>query len=458
MRGIETIVALATPIGKGALALIRLSGEHVRKITDNCSTLKSKKNIVEVPTHTIHYGTINEHDGKIIDSVLFFIMDGPRSFTGENSIEITCHNNPFIIKKIIEKFIEQGAKKALPGEFTERAVLNKKIDILQAEAINDLLSAQSELETQLALGQVEGTLSAAINQIDDQISTIAAWCQASFEFLDEERDFRINILNQVITVNESVNALLEQHSFYNLIKEGIKIGIVGNTNVGKSSLLNKIIKQQKAIVTDIPGTTRDIVEGIVHQDGMYWTFIDTAGIRMTKDIIEQAGIAKSHQIAEKADIILLVFTEEEAKTTANKELYGSILKKYANKIIMLKNKIDTESKITKKEDFLNHEYLEISAKFGHGIDLVLSAIKEKKNYLLGNQKISYLINLRHVEALNYTHEKLKEIKTLLEKEETLYEIALAKLHEIQEKLTLMSGKTIQEKSFDKVFRSFCVGK
>lgn len=458
MRGTETIIALATPVGKGALALIRLSGEDVRKITDDCSILKSKKTIIEVPTHTIHYGTINENDGKIIDSVLFFIMDGPRSFTGENSIEITCHNNPFIINRIIEKFIEYGARKALPGEFTERAVLNKKIDILQAEAINDLLSAQSELETQLALGQVEGTLSATINQIDDQISTITAWCQASFEFLDEERDFRKNILEKVIIVDNSINVLLEQHSFHTLIKEGLKIGIVGNTNVGKSSLLNKIINQQKAIVTDIPGTTRDIVEGSVHQEGMYWTFIDTAGIRMTKDVIEQAGIVKSHQIAEKADVLLVIFTDAEEKDAAKKELYQSILEKYNNKIILLKNKIDTKSKSNKKEIFLNHEFLEISAKFGYGIDLVLNEIKKKKDNLLGSQKITYLINIRHVETLSYAHERLKEIKALLEKENTLYEIVLAKLYEIQEKLTLMSGKTIEEKSFDKVFRSFCVGK
>lgn len=454
----QTIVALATPLGKGAIALIRLSGNNTRSIVEKCCLLKSGKTIEEAKTHTIHYGTIQENNKKTIDSVLFFIMDGPRSFTGENSIEITCHNNPFIIHAIIQKLIECGARSALPGEFTERAVLNKKIDILQAEAINDLLCAQSELETQLALGQLEGTLSAEIHTIDNQISTIAAWCQASFEFLDEERDFSKVILQQLGDTQARIDQLLEQHNFYTLIKEGLKIGIVGNTNVGKSSLLNAILKEQKAIVTDIPGTTRDIVEGVIHKDGMYWTFFDTAGIRMTADLIEQTGIKKSYQVAEQADILLVVFTDQELKNNDTDETYKSLLEKYNKKIILIKNKVDNET-IEKTEDtFLGYNFFEISARQQRGINIVLEKIQNRKEELLEGKNINYLINLRHVDALKFASHRITELKDILTRKNPLYEIILIKLYEIQGKLTLLSGKTIEEKSFDQVFRSFCVGK
>ena len=455
----DVIVAQATPHGKGAIALIRLSGKEVRHILDKCAQLKSKQKIAEVKTHTIHYGTIYDKDENIIDNVLFLVTDGPRSFTGENAIEITSHNNPFIINKIIERTIECGARRALPGEYSERAVLNKKIDLLQAEAIHDLLSAQSELQTQLALGQLEGTLSAEIQKIDDELCALAAWSQASFEFLDEERDFQSVILEKAESIKKSVESLLNQHNFSTLIKEGLKIGIIGSTNVGKSSLLNVILNQKKAIVTDIPGTTRDVVEGTLYKDNIYWTFLDTAGIRKTADLIEQTGIQKSHEIAEKADILLVVFTFKEEEDQEIKKTYHDIIMRHLGKIIFIRNKIDLSHQSNISENFFSQfSSLAVSTHTLEGIEEIIAAIQKKKEELFNTHNISFLLNTRHVSALTETKEKLEYIVKLLRTNSPLYEIILMLIHETQKTLTLMSGKTVEEKSFDKVFRSFCVGK
>lgn len=459
----QVIIAQASPSGIGAIALIRVSGINVRQIVTSAAVLKSKKLLTEVYTHSIHYGEILSEEGKLIDQVLFFVMDSPRSFTGEDSIEITCHNNPFIIQHIINRIIACGARLALPGEFSERAVKNKKIDIFQAEAINELLHAQNELMTQTALCQLEGSLSAAIKEIDELLCTVTAWCQASFEFLEEERDFHDTIIFQITGIEKKIKIILAQNNFYTIFKEGIKIAIIGSVNVGKSSLLNALLGVKRAIVTQIPGTTRDTVEGFLYKNNMYWTFIDTAGIRLTDDIIEEEGIKKSYIAADHAEIVLLVYTKDMFIDKNIFHLYRELYKKYKDKIIIVENKIDIISNNSVMDIDWNEEIQEslqvkISTQTMQGMSLLIDSLEKMIEQKFNIQGLSYIVNMRHVENLKAVLVKLDEVRNLLQKTTQYYEIIMTYLIEAQEIISLLSGKTIEERSFDKVFRSFCVGK
>jgi tRNA modification GTPase len=449
----EIIVAQATAHGPAALAIIRLSGDNIRLLLDQSIILRSKKKLVTVETHTLHYGFFYNKNNELIDQVIFAVMDAPRSFTGEHTIEITCHNNQFIIQAIIHRCIELGARLAKPGEFSERAVFNKKIDLLQAEAINELLHAQNELTTKLALSQVEGSLSAEINTIDNQLCTISAWCQASFEFLDEERDFRNTILEKISITTKKIDSLIHMYSYHKFLKEGVRIAIIGSVNTGKSSLFNRLVGYQRAIVSNTPGTTRDTIESTISHNNYHITFIDTAGIRITDDSIEQEGIRKSYQEASLADLILLVYTENIITEPDINFFYQNILKQYQAKTIIIKNKIDEKNTTS----FFDSELLTSTTK-DKNIKSILAKIEEyiEKKYTQNN--ISYIINMRHFENLNQIKSALHNIENMLRTDNPFYEIILYHLLDTQKIINNLSGKSIEERSLDKVFREFCVGK
>lgn len=449
----DVIVAQATPQGSGALAIVRLSGRHVREIVSDLVILKSKKNITEVLTHTVHYGEFFSPDRTLIDQVVIMVMDAPRSFTGENTIEITCHNNQYIIKKIIQSCTQKGCRLAFRGEFTERAVLHKKIDIFQAEAINDLIHAQSEIATDISLKQVIGSLSSEIEKIDYALIEIAAWCQASFEFLEEERDFREQILEKVFSVKKTVTELLSSHSFYRIFKEGIRISIVGSVNVGKSSLFNALLGYKRAIVNHVPGTTRDTIEAHITFGEFNATLIDTAGIRLTNDEIEKEGIEKSYYELKVADVILLVYSEETIKNNLLSQWYYDIYDQYKNKIICVMNKADNHI----LNEFFSEELL-TSAHTGLGICQLKETIGKyiEKKYATGS--LSYVVNSRQAASLTLIYEKLEMIVNQLSLPNIFYEIILHYLNDLQEIISNLSLKSIEERSFDKVFREFCIGK
>ncbi len=453
MKNNNIIVAQATANGVAPLAIVRLSGSDIRILLNSVVVFKSKKKLIDIASHNVCYGYINDCRGNIIDQIMLVAMDSPRSFTGEDTIEITCHNNQFIINKIIATCIALGARMADRGEFSQRAVANKKIDIFQAEAINELLHAQNELITEIALAQVEGSLSSQIQYLDNELCIISAWCQASFEFLDEERDFRLIILEKLENVILKIEHLLRMHSTVKFLKEGVRVAIIGSVNVGKSSLFNALLGYKRAIVSNTAGTTRDTIEAGLFNLKYTITLIDTAGIRLTNDEIENEGIEKSYYEAELADILLLVYEDEVLENKDVFHFYNCIKEKYDSKIIFIKNKIDRQSK---EVSFFGE--LLISTKENIGINNVLNKIYENIENKLENRDVSYIINVRHVENLKGIKEVLFNVKDLLYFESPYYEIVLYNLLEAQKIISNLSGKSIEERSLDKVFKEFCVGK
>jgi tRNA modification GTPase len=450
----DTIVAQCTPSGAGALALIRLSGSKALFIASNAAQLSSKKLLSEAPTHTIHHGWIVDDNHKI-DEVLFFVMHAPRTFTGENTVEISCHNNPFIIENIINRLIVLGARPAQPGEFSRQAVENGKLDILQAEAIKELIHAQSQESLKLSMQQIIGSFSQHIQALEKPMIQAISLCEASFEFLEEEMDFSDQMAELLTAIEQETNRLATLFDQQKQIREGIRIALIGSVNAGKSSLFNALIGKQRAIVTNIAGTTRDVIESSFYNDSLYWTIIDTAGLRQTDDSIEQQGIERSYQEAQTADIILLVIDSSRAMTQQEKTIYQTIIAQYPNKIILIKNKSDLSSASSSLDS--NMPILTISAQTGNGMDRLKETIQEKVTSLFSENSSSFLLNKRHNTLLNSFLIELKEARHILT---TNKEYELISLH-LQKAISLLSeltGKSITEKAMDAIFRDFCIGK
>ena len=294
---LDTIVALCTPRGSGSLALIRLSGNNAVAIADACTRLSSGNTLQESQSHTIHHGHIVDGETKV-DEVLFFLMRSPRTFTGQDTIEISCHNNPFIIEKIMTCAIIHGARHAQAGEFSKRAFLNGKIDLIQAEALNELIHAPTERALQTSLAQLKGSLSHYLSTLETDLVTLIGLVESSFEFLEEEqRDLSINQLIQakLHALYAKIKELKNNFNQQKHIKQGIRITLIGTVNAGKSTLFNALLNQERAIVADLEGTTRDSIEATLYKKGNFWLLIDTAGLRNTDDQIEQQGIQRSMQ-------------------------------------------------------------------------------------------------------------------------------------------------------------------
>ena len=459
----DIIVALATPIGAGAIALIRISGKNIRVFLSNNCRLYSSKKLEEVETHSINYGQFLSFDKKnVIDDVIFLVMDSPKTFTGEDVVEITCHNNIFIIQNIIEICCKLGARPAGKGEFTRRAFENKKIDIIQAEAINDLINSQSEAAARASLSQLRGSLSNEIFKIDEKISTIGAFCQASFEFVDEEINLKADMVLKIKNVINDILLILEKKEISDIVRSGIRISIIGSVNAGKSSLFNSLINKNRAIVTNIPGTTRDSIEYGFYRNGLYITFIDTAGIRQTEDVIEKEGIKKTYLEAEFSDILVFLFEEENFKNNDFMSVAIEIINKFSEKIIFALNKIDLIVDNFKflevNNQFKNENFIKISIKENKGIDLIFQEIDKKINIKTKNANLPYLINIRQFQILSYIKDQLTNILSLLAISEPYYEIIFQKICDIQANLNEVSGKSISERSINMVFKEFCVGK
>ncbi len=448
----QTIVALCTPHGAGALGLIRLSGLHAFEIADNFSKTANKKRLIDHATHTISYGWIIDAQGVHIDQVLFFIMHGPKTFTGQNVIEITCHNNPFLIEKIIDRAIACGARLAHRGEFTQRAVQLGKIDLLQAEALNDLIHAQTAESLKYSLAQLEGSLSSWVADIENSVLEILAFCEGSFEFLDEEMEFSGEIAEKAKALIHKIETFIQTFPKQQYIKEGIKIALIGSVNAGKSSLFNALLEKNRAIVTPIPGTTRDSIEAGIFRDGQFFTLIDTAGIRETDDMIEQEGIDRSFAQAAHADIILLVIDSSASWSEQTQESYEKILKNYASKIIVVENKTDLQ-----KNNF-KFSGISVCTQQPETIKNLFVAIQEKTKKLKDADNITCLLNKRQHDLLVTFLSNLQSIVPMVDKRKVDYELVAHQLREALQHLSEMTGRGISEKAFDKVFDTFCVGK
>jgi len=453
----ETIIALCTPRGNGALALLRISGPTAFVIADSISCLASKKKIQEVASHTVHFGSILDHEHTIIDQVMLIIMHGPKTFTGEDVVEITCHNNPFIIDALIQRALEAGARLAQEGEFSKRAFMNNKIDLIQAESINELIHASTQMALKQSLSQVTGSLSSWLTALEKEVVTMSALSEASFEFIDEEMAFGNQIQERLTTVLEKIKTIKKTFNQQQHIRQGVRIALIGSVNAGKSSLFNALLNKNRSIVTAIAGTTRDVVEAGVYKNSSYWTLLDTAGLRQTDDYVEQEGITRSYQEAQQADCIILIFDGSRALTNQEKTIYDDLFNNYKHKMLIVHTKSDLPC--------FQHEMmdatipsLKVSVHNKESVSQLEQLLEQKIQQDFFNKIESpFLLNQRHYTLLLSLEKDLEAVQNLLV-EPIAYELVSYHLKEAVEKVSEMSGKTITEQSMDAIFREFCVGK
>jgi tRNA modification GTPase len=453
----ETIIAHCTPRGQGALALLRISGQQALVVVDSFAQLATAKKLVSVSTHTIHYGTVIDTNKQVLDKVLFFVMHAPHTFTGEHTIEITCHNNPFIIASIIEQAITQGARLAYPGEFTRRAVLHDKIDLMQAEAIDELIHANTQLTLKKALAQLEGSLSHWVTTIEQELITCLAFSDSSFEFIEEENmEFGTQIKERLQKTLHTLTQLKKNFDQQQQIRQGIRIALLGTVNAGKSSLFNALIGKDRSIVTNIPGTTRDVIEAGLYKYGNYWTLIDTAGLRKTDDKIEQEGIKRSFKEAQNADIILLLCDRSQEWSVQETTVYHELLDAYGKKIILITSKDDLPQQAQHAISW--KEILPFSVKKPEQLSCIEQNIQHKIEKLFEQAESPFLLTQRQYTLLLALEKNLVHIVSMLTTHPISYELVSFHLNDSLKYFAELTGKSVSEAAIDAVFRNFCVGK
>jgi len=446
----DTIVAIATPSGTGAISIIRISGPDSIEVVN--SVFDGKKSLQEAASHTIHYGKIADIFKKPIDDVLVSIFRTPNSYTGEDSVEISTHGSPLISKKIIETLVEKGLRLAEPGEFTKRAYLNNKIDLTQAEAVLDVINSRTEASLLGARNQLDGMLSGKINELRKMLLDTASFVELELDFTEEDIKLIENteIISRIKSIVDEIDKLLSTYSFGKVLKDGVNVALVGKPNVGKSSLLNYILKESRAIVSPIPGTTRDVIREEVSIDGILFRLYDTAGIRSSRNEIEKEGVVRSKNALKDADIVVLI---EDVFQNGSDQLLDEIssLTK-AERVLKVVNKIDLQMNSLKSADVF------ISALTGEGIDSLFSKLKEK---VFGNsvytEKSAIISNLRHYQCLKRSRESL--IKALKGSEENLSgEYIASDIRNATIAMSEIIGEVTSEDVLNNIFSKFCIGK
>ena len=448
----DTIAAISTALGVGAISIIRVSGNDAIKIANSIT----KRKILEtVDSHTITYDHIMEDD-KVIDEVLISVMKAPRTFTCEDVVEINAHGGITTTNKILKVLLKNGCRLAEPGEFTKRAFLNGRIDLTQAEGIMDLINSKTEKARNLAINQLDGKVSNLIKDLRNDIIQILANIEVNIdypEYEDIEELTNEKVKPMLNDLEKKMKKILNESENGKLVREGIKTSIIGKPNVGKSSLLNRLLNEEKAIVTDIEGTTRDIVEGTISIDGILLNMIDTAGIRETNDLVESIGVKKSMELIDKSDLVLYVLNNNDVITENEKE----ILEKLKNKnYIVVVNKCDLESNLVLPEDIIN--VVKISALEDKGIDDLKDKIKEIYNLEnIETEDLTYLTNARSISLLEKAYDCLKEINNGLELNMPIDMVEID-IKEMWSILGEIIGETYQDELIDQLFSQFCLGK
>ncbi len=459
----DSIIALATPSGIGAISVIRISGEDAIDILSNFFVSKSGKLLENQKTHTIHLGSII-NNSQIIDEVLVSVFKTPRSYTGENVVEISCHGSSFIQQEIIQLFLKNGCRMADNGEFTMRAFLNGKMDLSQAEAVADVIASNSAASHQMAIQQMRGGITNELKELRAQLLDFAALIELELDFSGEDVEFadRTKFKELVRTITTVLKRLIESFSFGNAMKNGIPVVIIGEPNVGKSTLLNTLLKEEKAIVSDIAGTTRDAIEDELIIDGVAFRFIDTAGIRETNDLIENIGIKKAYEKAENAQLI--IFLIDSSKFSSSKEVFLSEITTIKNRfpkkrVLVIANKIDTVSTAEKNDITAEiDDILLLSAKDNIGIETLLIHLTSLVNTGALSNNETIVTNSRHFEALNNALTAILSVKKGIEMEISTDLFSI----DIRECLRHM-GNITGEYDVDKdilghIFSNFCIGK
>ncbi len=459
---IDTIVALATPLGEGAIHIVRLSGKDADKIVDFCFRPNNTHRWQEAKTFTLHLGWFYFKGNIKIDQVLVSKMIAPYSYTGENVYEINCHGGLLIARRIIEACIQQGARLAEAGEFSKRAFLNGKMDLIQAEAVIDLITSRTELSAELALQQLGGGLSSRINDLRQEILDILSYIEAKIDFPEDEIDeIAYQELSRMIIIAR-YNALdiHKGSKSGKVIREGLSTVIAGRPNVGKSSLLNALVKEERAIVTDIPGTTRDELHEHIKIGEILLHLIDTAGVRESHDLVEKMGIERTWRALSKADIILLLIDAIELNIHSLFEEETSILKEYSEKTIVLINKSDTFSdySLDLLSEYENIVVIPFSVKEGIGFAKLEQEINRR--VFEGEATISaqpLLSNIRQIQAVE------KAIHYLLKAQEGIsknipFDIVSIDIRAALEEISFITGHQVQEDLLNNIFSRFCIGK
>ena len=449
----DTIVAISTKLGVGAISIIRVSGKDSISLVNE---IFKGKDLSEVPSHTINYGFIN--NGKEdIDEVLITVMKSPKTFTREDIVEINCHGGIATTLSIFELLIEKGARKAEPGEFTKRAFLNGRIDLTEAEAVMDLIDSKTENSRKLAVASLEGSLKKYINSFRDKLKHVLANIEVNIdypEYYDIEEVTKKELKEVITELEKDLQNLVTKSEERQIIKNGIKTIIIGRPNVGKSSILNRFLKEDKAIVTDIEGTTRDIVEGSIIFDGIELSLIDTAGIRDTDNLAEKIGVEKSLSLIDNANLIIVVLNSSEKLNENDKFILDKVKDK--NPIIVL-NKNDLPSKIDKDKLDFKH-IVTTNTNTIDGIDPLKKEIKSMfKLSEIEEDDYTYLANERQLTLAKQALKSLSDAKVSLESDEPV-DIIEIDLKEVFDILGSITGESYSDELLDELFANFCVGK
>jgi tRNA modification GTPase len=458
----DTIAAISTPMGEGAIAIVRLSGDDSIKIADQIFQSIGGKKLTEVPTHTIHYGHLMDpKNEQVIEEVMVSVMRGPKTFTKEDVVEINCHGGIVSVNRVLQHVLAYGARLAEPGEFTKRAFLNGRIDLSQAEAVMDLIRAKTDRAMNVALGQMEGRLSMLIRGLRQEILEILAHVEVNIDYpeYDDVEEMTHNmLLEKAIYVRDELKKLLQTSQQGKILREGLSTVIVGRPNVGKSSLLNSLVQENKAIVTDIPGTTRDVIEEYVNVRGVPLRLLDTAGIRETEDIVERIGVEKSRQVLKEADLILLVLNFADQFTKEDENLFEAVK---GMDVIVIVNKTDLTQQIDMervKELAREHKIVTTSLLEDRGVDELEEAISSL--FFAGSidaGDMTYLSNSRHIALIGQSLHTIEEAITGVEIG-TPIDIVQIDVTRTWEILGEIIGESVHESLIDQLFSQFCLGK
>lgn len=459
MKEFDTIAAVSTVLGEGGISIIRVSGDKSLKIVSGLFKGKNERSLYDIKPYTIRYGFITENDtGDILDEVLVSYMKAPKSFTAEDTMEINCHGGVIATKKILEEIIKNGARIAEPGEFTKRAFLNGRIDLSQAEAVIDIIRAKTELSMKAAVAQSKGRVSKEINIIRNKLLEIVAHIEATVDYPEEDLEevTAEKVIIQLKDILQNIDFILKNAEEGKIIREGLNTVIVGKPNVGKSSLLNSLLEEKRAIVTEIPGTTRDVIEEYINIDGVAVKIMDTAGIRETEDFVEKMGVEKSKEKINEADLVILMLDLSRELDEEDRQIIEYIKNK---KYIILLNKSDLGGKIDKDhiKNINSKCVIETSAKTGEGIDKLKECIRELFFKGEVRSKDILITNTRHKEAL------IKAKKNCIQGLEALKNTAAIDLASIDIRnawtnLGEITGDTLEEDIINKIFSQFCLGK
>ncbi|MGC9472041.1 MAG: tRNA uridine-5-carboxymethylaminomethyl(34) synthesis GTPase MnmE [Bacteroidales bacterium] len=470
MKQQDTICAISTPPGRGAIAVLRISGPKAFPVMDTLFRFPgSKKKLASQPSHTIHFGHIVEN-GQLIDEVLVSVFKAPRTYTGEDLLEVSCHGAPYIQQKILELMINAGARLAEPGEFTLRAFLNGRMDLSQAEAVADLIASGSAASHRVAMHQMRGGFSRELKQLRDRLVEFTSLVELELDFSEEEVEFanRTQLKTLVTHIRDVTVRLADSFSLGNVIRNGVPVAIVGKPNVGKSTLLNTLLQEDRAIVSEIAGTTRDAIEDLVTLGGLLFRFIDTAGIRETSDFIESLGIRKTYQKIEEASVvILLVDAADPAEVICGS--YRHILEQTGNgnrRVVLVINKCDRVNRKELDKKFGGHfsgclraedRMMRLSARNREQVHRLAGMLVEMVKEDMQEESGEVVTNVRHYEALRHTGEALDRVLDNLERN-LPGDLLAQDIREALHYLGQITGEITTDEILGNIFSKFCIGK